>query len=174
MSELLERDRRPATADEVFRMHGLDGDWLMRTARGIARAYCQRTGAKLGDRLEDLLSVLHEAGCKAALAYDPTRAGPGYSFRSWVGDKMELAIEPDFFRRKREGFGDRRYGNDGRLELSADAPADVDPEIDFAKLMSERKLARWQRAADVLELPLQDFVSQAIDQYARAVLRRAA
>jgi hypothetical protein len=174
VTELADKDHRPATAEEVLALHGLDGAWLMRTAGGIARVYCQRTGASLGDRFDDLLSVLCEAGCKAALSFDPTKAGPGYSFRSYVGDKMELAIEPDFFRRKREGFGDRRYQHDGRVELSADAGEDVDPEVNFEKLLSERRLARWHRAAELYELSLAEFIAVAVDRVAREAIRKAA
>lgn len=202
--EILQSTTRTGSAEIALRAHGFDGDRLMRLARAVANDYCRKRGAVLGDRFDDLVSVLVLAGCKAATRYDPDRSGPNYSFASFLWDKMELAVEGDFFRRKAEGFGDRRYGNDNRIalvgdvieELSADrsdeewpepAPSTDHPrprwkdaagliDQDFAdwNLVNERRVVNWVRAAEHRDLTLQEWIVRTLDVASRHALRDVA
>ncbi len=138
----------------------------MKLARTVARDYCRLKGATLGDRMEDLVSALAEEGLRVALKYDPARSGPGYSFASYMYDKLYLAVEPQFFRRKREGFGDRRYGSDGKIVL-VDEFDDADPDVDFEQLVDERRRARWQQAAIAEELTLSEWIAVSLDIQAK-------
>ena len=48
----------------------------------------------------------------------PERSGDAYTFASFVWDVLARRTT-DFFRRKSEGFGDRRYGNHDRIVLAS-------------------------------------------------------
>lgn len=80
----------------------------MSLAHKVAKDELRRRGADLGDRYPDLVAHLLVAGCRAAVSYDPTRSGEGYSFMSFLYDILKLRVS-DFFRSKGEGFTDRRY-----------------------------------------------------------------
>ena len=49
----------------------------------------------------------------------------------------------------------------------------VDSDIDFARLLSEHRVLEWQRAAQTVELPLEEWIAITLDRAAR-VIRRAA
>jgi hypothetical protein len=136
----------PRTADEALREQGLDGRRLLKLAHRITQDAQRRAPAGLGGKYEDLHSFLVEQALRAALSYDPAISNGGYSFESYLCDVMEQRV-PDFYRRKSEGFGDRRSGSDGRVVLGGSMLDDADPEVDFEKLISERRMARYQRAA---------------------------
>ena len=80
----------------------------------------------------------------------------------------------DWYRSQADGHGDRRLGFDNRIVL---APSDdeafaVDGEDEFEALLSERRAAEWQWAANAVDLSLAEWVVQTLDQAAR-VMRRA-
>lgn len=166
-------------AELALRAHGFDGERLMKLARKVASDTLRARGAVLGDRFEDLVSRLQLVGLKAALDFDATRSHVHYGTRggdpfvSYVSDVMERRVT-DFFRSKSEGFGDRRYGNDGRLVLTAETDEDADPDVDFGKLISEKRLAYWQSAARSVELEMSEWIVIVLDRAARQVLRTAA
>lgn len=91
------------------------------------------------------MSFLVEVGVREALRYDPARSGNDYSFASYLWDVMNRRTV-DFYRRRSEGFGDRRHGNDQRLTLAGldvvneeiEGPADDDP---FEPTVSEAAVA---------------------------------
>lgn len=163
----------PRTSEAALREHGFTPERLMKLSRTVARDYCRAKGATLGDRMEDLVSALAEEGLKVAVAYNPARSGPGYTFASYLYDKLYLAVEGQFFRRKREGFGDRRYGMDGKIVL-VDEFDDADPDVDFEHLMSDKRVSTWQRAAGIVDMTLPEFVVVSLDRAAKQVLRTAA
>ena len=163
MTELL---ADPRTSEAALRQHGFTPERLVRLSHAVARDYCRLKGATLGDRMEDLVSALTEEGLKVALGYDPTRSGKGYTFASYMYDKLYLAVEPQFFRRKREGFGDRRSGSDGRIKL-VDEFDDADPDVDFEHLVDERRRGRWQQAAIAEELTLSEWIAVSLDLCAK-------
>lgn len=164
---------RAGSAELALRAIGLDGARLQKLAHAVAQDHIRKTGAALGDKYEDLVSCLVEAGLKAALRYEPERSGPNYSASSYLWDKMELAIEPEFYRRKREGFGDRRYGHDGRIALVDDFDAD-EADFDFERLLSSKRLGTWQQAASLAGWEFSEWVAITLDRAARQVLRTAA
>jgi hypothetical protein len=163
----------------ALRRHGFTSERLMRLARKVASDGVRRRGATLGDRFDDLVSRLQMVGLQAALRYDPEREHLSYGrnggepFSSYVSDLMDKRID-DHFRSKSEGFGDRRYGNDGRVVLTDSFEDDVDPEVDFGKLVSENRLAQWQRAADSVGMSLADYVVVSLDKASKQTLRTAA
>ncbi|MBA3376658.1 MAG: hypothetical protein H0U00_12765 [Actinobacteria bacterium] len=103
---------------------GIEGvPHLYKLAHLVVSEYAREKAARssyamLGDRLEELVSVLVEAGVKTALKFDPAKLGPNYKPRSYLADKMRFAIEGNYYRKKSEGYGDRRYGFDNRIKLT--------------------------------------------------------
>ena len=158
--------------------HGFTTERLMKLARKIANDSLRLRGAVLGDRFDDLVSRLQMVGLQAALRYDPSRHHASYGsnggdpFESYVSDLMGKRVD-DYFRSKAEGFGDRRYGNDGRVVL-ADDPDPADHDTDFEALVDERRRARWQQAADATGWDLSEFIVITLDRAARDVLEAAA
>jgi DNA-directed RNA polymerase specialized sigma24 family protein len=152
------------TADQILRQHGLNGDRLLKLARRIARDAQRRSPAGLGGKYEDLVSFLTLQALEAAIKYDPARTNGGYTFSSYLCDIMESRI-PDFFRRKSEGFGDRRSGNDNRIILAGDTlDQEPDPDIQWGKVFNEpdeQALEHahriWAAAATHMKTPLVDW-----------------
>jgi hypothetical protein len=97
-----------ASAEAALRAQGVTGDHLVSLAHKVATDELRRRGAYLGDRYQDLVAHLLVTGCRAAITYDPSRSGDGYSFMSFLYDILKLRVS-DFFRSKGEGFTDRRY-----------------------------------------------------------------
>lgn len=167
--------RHQGSAELALRRHKRDGTWLLKTAHAIAHAHQKKTASTLGDRHDDLVQYLVEIGCRYAIRYEAERSGPDYTFDSYLWDIMERRV-PDFYRRKSEGFGDRRHGNDQRMILhrfDADIDEPVDPHLDFDALLSERRVARWNRASRKAGLDLNEWIAQTLDQAAN-VLEEAA
>jgi hypothetical protein len=48
---------------------------------------------------------------------------------------------------------------------------DVDAELDFEKLVSERRLAEWQEAAEAVELPLAEWIVVTLDRAAKVIMQ---
>ena len=146
--------------------HGFSVERLQKLARRIANDGLRLRGATLGDRLEDLVSRLVIVGLEAAIRYDPHRRHVSYGrnggepFASYVADVMQQRI-PDFFRAKAEGFGDRRYGFDGMVELSDDPdPADG---TEWEKYVDDRRRIRWQYQADSEGRELDEWIVLVLD-----------
>jgi DNA-directed RNA polymerase specialized sigma subunit len=149
------------SAEHALKANGRDGAWLLKTAHAIAHDYQRRTGSHLADKHDDLVQFLALTGLRAASAYQPGKSGADYTFDSYIWDIMERRIT-DFFRRKSEGFGDRRHGHDNRVILpqyEADLDDVVDPEIQIDAYIAERLIRRCKRAADRLGMPLEKWIS---------------
>jgi hypothetical protein len=167
------------TAAEVLAEHGFEGDRLLKLSRRIAHDELRRRGAFLDEsRFEDLVGFLALHGVRAAVRYDPERRQALYGrdggdpFSSYIADVLAHRVT-DWYRSKHEGQGDRRYGNDNRIVLSAmDEGNEVDTEVDFEGLLSERRFAEWQEAARAVELPLADWIAMTLDRAAK-VIRQA-
>jgi hypothetical protein len=114
------------TAAQALEQHGLDGRRLLGIARDVSNRRCAASPFASPQLRDDLASFLVEQGLAAALTYDPARSKPGYSFASYLWDIMALRTA-DFFRRKSEGFGDRRSGNDNRIVLMDDPWEGIEP-----------------------------------------------
>jgi len=135
----------------------------MRIARVIANDYQRKHAITLKDRHDDFVSSLIEVGLRAALRYDPAQAN-GDQGISFVWKIMENRCD-DFYRRKSEGFGDKRHGNDKRVVLVG-TDDDFDTDIDFENLLSERRFNRWHHAADTIGIPFAEWIVQTLDQAA--------
>ena len=118
-------DKKPVAtavrAEDVLTAHGFDGDKLLAYAQTIARHHVNRTASTLGDRHEDLVMHLVEVGLRTAVKYNPERSSSTgrYTFGSYIYDVMKRRV-PDFYRKKAEGFGDKRKGHNDRIVLSGD------------------------------------------------------
>jgi DNA-directed RNA polymerase specialized sigma24 family protein len=153
-----------ATADQILRQHGLNGDRLLKLARRIANDAQRKAPAGLGGKYEDLVSFLTLQALEAVIRYDPAKVRPGYTFSSYLCDIMEQRVH-DFYRRKSEGFGDRRYGNDARVILAGDTMDDEpDPDLNWATILDEptEKAAEhahrlWAHAAGIISQPMHDW-----------------
>jgi DNA-directed RNA polymerase specialized sigma24 family protein len=184
---------RSLTADELLRQHGFNGDRLLGLARRAANDAQRRAPAGLGGKYEDLVSFLLLQALESTLSYDPNRRGPSYSFSSYLYDIMERRV-PDWYRRKSEGFGDSRNGNDDRIVLAGDTiedeaetadlgdpndPADAEwrhwvataaavsvPMADWDHV-NERVTIEWARCAAFLELTPQEYHRRALIVFTR-------
>jgi hypothetical protein len=158
--------------------HGFTVERLQRLARRIANDALRMRGARLDDRLDDLVSRLVMAGLQATMRYDPSRPQRSYGrnggepFASYIADIMDKRVD-DYFRSKAEGFGDRRYGNDNRIVL-ADDPDPADHDTDFDVLLDERRRARWQQAAVSTGWTLSEWIAITLDKASRQVLTSVA
>lgn len=158
--------------------HGFTTERLMKLSRKIANDALRLRGASLGDRFEDLVSFLVEKGLEEAMRYDPHRDHSKYGknggepFQSYVSDILGMRVD-DFYRRKSEGFGDRRRGFDGMVELTDD-PDPADHDVDFMQLVDERRRAKWQRAAELAGWDLAQFIVTSLDFAADAQIEAAA
>jgi len=147
--------------------HGFTVERLQKLSRRIANDALRLRGASLQDRFDDLTSRLQIVGLEAALRYDPLRyqerygSNGGEPFASYVADVMQNRVV-DYFRSKAEGFGDRRYGNDNRIDLTDD-PDPADHDVDFMELVDERRRARWQKAAEATGWDLSQFIVTTLD-----------
>lgn len=175
MTSVLANGRtRPAA--EVLAEHGFTGERLLKLSRKIANDELRRRGAFLDPgRLEDLVGFLALAGVRAAVQYDPERRHASYGrdggdpFASWMADVLAYRVT-DWYRSKAEGHGDRRHNLDNRIVLSAmDDEYDVDADIDFAKLLSEHRVLEWQRVAQTVELPLEEWIAITLDRAAKVI-----
>jgi hypothetical protein len=164
---------RAGSAELALRRWGFTGERLLNLAHAVANNELRRKQSTLGDRYDDLVSWLVEVGLKGAITYDPDRHSANYTFGSYLWDIMERRTA-DFYRRKGEGFGDRRYGNDGRIILVDDNSDDPDPDVDFDKLISEKRLTRWQHAAVLVEMTVSEWVVVTLDKAAARIERTAA
>jgi hypothetical protein len=169
---------RTQPAAEVLAEHGFTGERLLKLSRKIANDELRRRGAFLDPgRFEDLVGFLALAGVRAAVKYDPERRHTTYGrdggdpFASWMADLLAHRVT-DWYRSKGEGHGDRRRNLDNRIVLSAmDDEYDVDADIDFAKLLSEHRVLEWQRAAQTVELPLEEWIAITLDRAAKVIRR---
>ena len=158
--------------------HGFTIERLMRLARKVANDELRLRGAVLGDRFDDLVSELQRAGLHCALNYDPERRHASYGknggepFASYVADIMALR-SVDWFRKKAEGFGDRRKGHDNMIDLTDD-PDPADHDTDFEFLVDERRRSRWQQAANAKGLTISQFVVTVLDIAADNVMAEVA
>jgi DNA-directed RNA polymerase specialized sigma24 family protein len=110
--------------DETLRARGLSGARLLGIARDVANDAARRSPYCSEATRQALTSYLTEVALRETLRYDATRSGEGYSFPSYVWDILNLRVS-DFYRRKSEGFGDKRSGSANRVTLSADPLADL-------------------------------------------------
>lgn len=180
----------------ALRRHGMTGERLLNMAYAVANAYCRKTGATLGDRIHDMAQHLALTATRRALNYKP-ELNKSSTFASYLWDIMEPACI-DYFRRKAEGHGDRRYGHDNRIDLAGDTITEIaaqeEPASDDGEpgtrwryaawlvqqpftawpVVHERRVIRWQRAADEADLPLDEFIVVAADVYAGVMERRKA
>lgn len=138
-------------ADAALREHGLSGERLLGLARRCANNACARLPYAPPGLQDDLTSYLVEVGLRQALLYDVARSGDGYTFPSYVYDVMAQRVV-DFFRRKSEGFGDKRHNCHNRISLAADPLQDfAGVAVEDDPLEPDARMAAMQ-LADELEL----------------------
>jgi hypothetical protein len=121
------------TADEALKANGLDGERLLGICHHVATHQLRRQPFASEQLHQDLVSFLVEQGIVLALKYDAQQSKPDYSFPSYLWDVLARRTT-DFYRRKSEGFGDRRNGNDNRVVLKDDPARDLrdEPVLDDA------------------------------------------
>jgi hypothetical protein len=169
---------REGAAELALRRHGFTGERLLRLANRVAsdviagRVKGIAPVPHIGDKRDDLVASMYERAIRKAMIYDPTMTNGGDHIQSFLAKHMEHEAR-DFFRRKRDGFGDARYNNQNRIVLSP-MDDDPDPDVDFGALISEKRLARWQAAARLTDWTFEEFVVITLDRAAAQVERTAA
>ena len=146
----------------------------MKEARKIVNDYCRANIPYLAPhRRDELVDFVIEKALMAAMRFDPERPTKKYGqnggkhFDSWLCDEMWNRCI-DWLRSKAEGNGDARYGNENRLILGGDTMQDEpDPDVDFGKLISERRFLRWQQAATLSGWTFEEFVVITLDRAAK-------
>jgi hypothetical protein len=127
-------------------------------------------------RRADLADFVLEKSLPAVLRFRPDHPTKTYSsaahFSSWMSDLMMHRCT-DWFRSRAEGNGDARYGHHNRVVLTDSFDDDADPEIDFEKLLSERRLVKWQQAAEAVNLSLADYIAVTLDRASAQTLKTA-
>ncbi len=174
--EATQPTQQQATAAALERI-GLTPQALVKIARTVANDYKRLKGAQLGDKDDDFVSYIIVVGLQAALRYDPAKAD-GDQGVSFIWKIMQQRCD-DFFRRKSEGFGDSRHGNNGRLVLKGNLDLDellkddddVDIAFDLDLQMRAGRVRRWAQAAERCKLPVAEWVLITLD---RAAERQAA
>jgi hypothetical protein len=160
--------------------HGYTVERLMHLARKVAADGTRRRGAALGDRFDDLVSRLQLAGMQAALRFDPTRQHNSYGmnggdpFTSYASDIMDKRID-DFFRRRSEGFSDRRYGNFGVVTPTDEIEqqrAEVEDAIEH--LDSTANVVWYSEAAEQEDMSLGAWIVRALNERASQSVTRPA
>jgi len=166
------------SAAEVLAEYDFDGDRLPELSRKIANDELWRRGAFLDpSRFDDLVGFL---AC-AATRYDPERRQATYGRDG--GDPFSVVARGrpgasgGRLVQKQRPRGIRIAGTylDGTIVLSAmDEELDVDTDLDFEKLLSERRVAEWQSAAHSVELSLEEWIAITLDRAAKAIKQAAA
>lgn len=158
---------------------GFTGERLLRLSHKVTNDYLAANVPYITrERREDLADFLVEKALQATLRFRPTHPTESYAtnggahYDSWIADIMTNRCI-DWFRAKSEGNGDRRYGNDGRLELSDD-PDPADHDVDFTKLVGDRERADWQAAAQAVDWELDEWIKITLNKAAKYVLETAA
>lgn len=104
---------------EILARQGFDGERLLRMAHAVALDAQRRAPGGLGGKYEDLVAFLVLQALESTAKYDANRSGHDFKFSSYLYDIMERRVT-DWYRRKSEGFGDRRNGSDDRIVLAGD------------------------------------------------------
>lgn len=100
----------------ALRRHGVTPEGLSGLARKAVLDFYESSGGHLsGAKLDDAIGFVRERGIRAVVEYDPERAR-GVSPTTYAYRIMRLRVT-DWLR---ADLGDRRFGNDGRVVLSAD------------------------------------------------------
>ncbi len=164
----------------ALQRQGWTGERLQKTARRVCRDYANANIPYLADhRRDELVDFVVEKALVAVMRFKPDHPTTSYGqnggshFDSWICDVMQHRCT-DWHRSKREGNGDSRYGNDRRIVLVDSFDDDVDPHLDFEKLISESRLTTWKQAADSVGMELQEYLVVTMDRASRRTLRTAA
>ena len=172
---------REGAAELALRRHGWTGERLMKEARRIVADYIRGNVPYLAiHRRDELVDFVVEKALLAAMRFDPERPIKSYGskggnhFDSYICDVMMHRCT-DWQRSKSEGNGDRRYDNDGRIFLAGDTLDDEpDSDVDFGKLISDRRLTRWQIAATMTGWTFEEFVVITLDRASAQIEKPAA
>jgi hypothetical protein len=75
----------------------------------------------------------------------------------------------DWLRAKREGNGDARYGFANRVTLVDEFEDDSELDFEIERYLSADRVSEWTEAAELVGLPLPEFVVVSLDRAAQAV-----
>lgn len=177
--EIISAYRSCSWAELALRRQGWTPERLHLAARKITNDYVAGNIPYLSpDRRDDLCDFVLEKALQATLRFKPEHptttygANGGIHFDSWICDIMWHRC-PDWMRSKAEGNGDKRYGNDNRVDLSDD-PDPADHDSDFHTLVDDRRRSRWQQAAVNVGWELDEWICITLDKAATQVELSAA
>jgi DNA-directed RNA polymerase specialized sigma24 family protein len=128
-------------------------------------------------RRDELVDFVVEKALVAVTSFDPERATSSYGrnggrhFDSWICDVMTWRCT-DWLRSKREGNGDARKGLANRVVLTGEFDDEPDVDLEIERFISADRVAEWRAAAELVDLPLAEFVVVTLDR-ATAAIKRA-
>jgi hypothetical protein len=96
------------------------------------------------------------------------RGGPA------TGTKRKVHTDHDSGTYDREGLRQPEFDSETDAKRLVQYELEVDPELDFEKLISEARLATWKQAADSVSMELQEYLVVTMDRASRQTLRTAA
>lgn len=161
---------------------GWTGERLVREARRITGDYERAHIPYLAShRRDELVDFVVEAALRATITFDPERTtgiygrNGGRHFDSWICDVMTWRCT-DWLRSKREGNGDARKGHANRVVLTGefDDDSDLELERELERFLSADRVGEWQSAANLVGLPLAEFVVVTLDRASAAIRAEAA
>jgi hypothetical protein len=77
----------------------------------------------------------------------------------------------DWLRSTREGNGDARKGLANRVVLTGEFDDEPDVDLEIERLLSADRISEWAAAAELVGLPLPEFIVVSLDRAAAAVKR---
>jgi hypothetical protein len=92
----------------------------------------------------------------------------GRHFDSWICDVMTYRCT-DWLRSKCEGNGDARYGLANRVTLVDEFDENSEPDFEIERYLSADRVSEWTAAAELVGLPLPEFIVVSLDRAAAAV-----
>jgi DNA-directed RNA polymerase specialized sigma24 family protein len=167
--------RPVGAAEEALERQGWTGERLVREARRITGDYERAHIPYLTQhRRDELVDFVVEAALRATITFDPERATTSYGrnggrhFDSWICDVMTWRCT-DWLRSKREGNGDARKGFANRIVLTGEFDDEPDVDLEIERYLSADRVAEWTEAAELVNLPLAEFVVVTLDRAATAI-----
>lgn len=184
--EIISAYRSCTWSELALRRHGWSPQRLQKAAQKACSDYVRANVPHLPNhRRDELVDFVVEKSLVAIMSFRPDHATTSYGrdggkhFDSWLYDVMMKRCI-DWYRSKSEGNGDRRYGNDNRVQYEEDI--DVDPWgavvaglfQAIEQHLTARSLKHWMQARDHSESDkdIAEWVVYVVNKEAARIIER--